>query len=151
MEHFIIQKWFQEHREDVQAQDMNIKQKPSKYLKKETHYQRPTHRRNDTRNLRKYCNVHKTDSHDNKECRAQLKAKNNEMKDKSKNFILNEARPPGKKIKIFITINESKIDAILDTGSDKNYLTANIINTLGLKPALMEKPEEVEIADEKKT
>lgn len=69
------------------------------------------------------------------------------MNNKSKNYILNEPRPLGKTIKIPITINESKNEAILDRGSDKNTLTANVINTLRLNPGLMAKPEEVEIAD----
>ncbi|KAG0442787.1 hypothetical protein DMUE_0009 [Dictyocoela muelleri] len=98
--------------------------------------------------VKKYCNVHKTYSHDDTECRAQLKdKKNNSWDNKSKNYIMNEPRPQAKTIKIPITINNQTINAILDTGSDKNYLTSKITKSLSLNPTHMEREDIVEIAD----
>ncbi|KAG0420637.1 hypothetical protein EQH57_0071 [Dictyocoela roeselum] len=96
----------------------------------------------------KYCTLHKTSSHNNDECRKQQGGKNEHNKrSASKNYLMSEPCPPAKIVKIPIDINGNEISGIIDTGSDKNFITAKIANENDLNPRKMEKEENVQIAD----
>ncbi|KAG0421956.1 hypothetical protein DMUE_6251, partial [Dictyocoela muelleri] len=96
---------------------------------------------------KKYCTFHRTNNHDNSECRARQKRKGNHEMNNTKNFLMNEPKPQPKTIKIPLTVNDRRIEAIVDTGSNKNYITADITELMRLNPHTMKKEEEVEIAD----
>ncbi|KAG0436332.1 Protein DDI1 like protein, partial [Dictyocoela muelleri] len=60
---------------------------------------------------------------------------------------MNEPFPPAKIVRIHMNLNGKKINGIIDTGSDKNFITAKIATENNLNTKMMEKPEDVQIAD----
>lgn len=66
---------------------------------------------------KKYCNLHKTNSHDDYECNAQKHSTNN----RSNNMTIKEPKTLNKLIELNLTIENNKARALLDTGSTFNF------------------------------
>ncbi|KAG0423887.1 hypothetical protein DMUE_6122, partial [Dictyocoela muelleri] len=144
MERFIIEKSFKNDPQELIENNVTLKNNMLKYTRKSYNSDVINDKRQSIQRLnKKFCHVHKTTTHNDNECRIHNKRKNNN-KDKSeeKKFLMNEPQPKPTTIKIPISIGNKPIEAILDTGSNHNYLTANIVQSLDLKPNLIEKEEE---------
>ncbi|KAG0438898.1 Retrovirus-related Pol polyprotein from transposon [Dictyocoela muelleri] len=78
---------------------------------------------------RKFCSYHKSHSHNDVECRARKQKDKKEYVDNSdkKLMSLQEPKPVARTIHIPITYNDKEYKAILDTGSELNYVSNEII------------------------
>ncbi|KAG0435412.1 hypothetical protein DMUE_4739 [Dictyocoela muelleri] len=124
MENFIIEIKSQQERNTVERNVFhNITSIYEKF-----HIHKTKHRE---KKSGKYCDVHNTTTHSNDECRKQQKEKNtNSKKTLPKNYLMNEPRPPAKIVNIPISINGKNMCEIIDTGSDKNFITAKIADEI---------------------
>ncbi|KAG0441682.1 hypothetical protein DMUE_0865 [Dictyocoela muelleri] len=141
MENFIIENENQQERNTVEKNVFH--NKPRRY--ENSHIHKTNHRE---KKSGKYCDVHNTTTHSNDECRKQQKdKKTNSKKTLSKNYLMNEPRPPVKIVKIPISINGKNMCGIIDTGSDKNFITAKIADENNLNLKTMDNEEKVQMAD----
>ena len=101
---------------------------------------------------RKYCTYHKSKSHSTEECREHQKQSNkynqhhNNRRNTNKSIIKipeNDELCPN----INLTINKHRLNAIIDTGSSKNYISSKTSNKLKLNPSKKHKGYLVEIGN----
>ncbi|KAG0442752.1 Retrovirus-related Pol polyprotein from transposon [Dictyocoela muelleri] len=78
---------------------------------------------------KKYCSFHKSNTHSDQECRMQKRkqTKNVERNDTEKILALQEPKPIAKSILISIVFKNKSYSAMLDTGSEYNYVSEAVI------------------------
>ncbi|KAG0430221.1 hypothetical protein DMUE_5682 [Dictyocoela muelleri] len=98
---------------------------------------------------KKYCNFHKSTSHNDSECR--ILKRNNKKNDtqKDKTFVVKETVPKIKNIEVDININSSDYKAIIDTGSSENYLPESICTKLSIETQKLPYSRTIELANGK--
>ncbi|KAG0435975.1 hypothetical protein DMUE_4448 [Dictyocoela muelleri] len=95
---------------------------------------------------KKFCTYHKTSSHSDEECRHQ-KRKNGEYEDKKgKGYSICESIGVPKTIEMTVTINDTKIPGLIDTGASHNFMPRSIFEKLNLRSENIERHIEVETA-----
>ncbi|KAG0442540.1 hypothetical protein DMUE_0197 [Dictyocoela muelleri] len=94
---------------------------------------------------KKYCSFHKNNTHSTEECRAKKKCKELNSNNAEKILLLQEPNPKIKTTLIPITYKNQKYNAILDTGSEYNYVSEDTIKTIDVSQIknIPEKPIEL--------
>ncbi|KAG0436725.1 hypothetical protein DMUE_4084 [Dictyocoela muelleri] len=97
----------------------------------------------------KYCSYHQTNSHSDEECRVRKKTYKSLESDNSDKKVMSvqEPIPATRSITIPIKCVEKNYTALLDTGSEYNYVSDKIINGLSSSEILKTKRKTVELAN----
>jgi hypothetical protein len=96
---------------------------------------------------KKWCRVHKTNTHSNEECYRQKTRNSLPKDDKNKNLIVTELGKTITTIKLDGIINNLPVKCVVDTGANKNYINKELVSKLGLEPKDMKEESKVEFAN----
>ncbi|KAG0437866.1 Transposon Tf2-8 polyprotein [Dictyocoela muelleri] len=97
--------------------------------------------------LRKYCDIHKSKSHSNEECRKQKSGnKNDTEKVQPKGFAMCEQSIKPKIVEIQIKIADEFQNALVDTGATYNFISDELSKKSDSPQLKLSKPVEVETA-----
>ncbi|KAG0434429.1 hypothetical protein DMUE_5191 [Dictyocoela muelleri] len=103
--------------------EKDIFSKQDKY-NEEKHHSKQNKIQNKNMTKKKYCTFHKSRTHNDKECRAKNKSNKPDNNNKGEKLLsLQEPLPTLKTILIPVTYNNKQYNAILDTGSEFNYVS----------------------------
>jgi predicted aspartyl protease len=96
---------------------------------------------------KKWCNFHKTQTHDTEECRAANKPTDKNKSEQKTTYAIRESKLVPRNIDLDIIIGNKKTTALVDTGSAETYISEKLVNELNLESTQLKTSTTAEFAD----